>query len=153
MVLSVNKCIGILVFAGASFVTSSSQAEPVSACGKTNIGRPLSGFTMPKNIKHSNDLINDLGAPFHVATVEDQGKDILIYVDGYFEGKKTVVKSSDPALGDLQSSSRRTCGVALVFTFVHGVFSSWEATALTTDDLTKAHASQFGDTTWAAVSH
>lgn len=144
-----NKLKTALVLLGALAVASSSHGEVSSACVKTNVGRPLKGLDFPKSPVNSNEVIEKLGPPFFAAKMED--KDVLVYVDGYFDGVKNVVKSTDEALSDLSTSSRSGCGVAYVFTFTEHRFSSWKMTALTLEDLAKAHASNFADTTWAAA--
>jgi hypothetical protein len=129
-------------------LSASCHGAMVSTCGETNVGIPLKGIEKPEEYKNSNAVISALGAPFFATYVPEDEKDVLVYVDGYFRGAKTVTKSTDPTMGDLYSSRQQGCGVAIIFTFSRAS-RSVKITALDVEDLMKAHASKFSDTTWA----
>lgn len=119
-----------------------------STCGTTTVGIPLKDVTIPERPATSDDLIIALGPPFFAKREFDKEAgvyvDIVIYVDGLFEGK-IVRNASDPAI---RSLSTHSCGVQIIYRFWDDGRFNFKLQALTTQDLIHLNAAQTGDTSW-----
>lgn len=138
-----------LIFAFVLLLAATNTALAASSiCKETNIGIPLRDAPIPSLPKDSNEVMKALGPPFFVTYEASRNADILVYVDGYFQGSRTIKSAADPAIMEFSDSQYRACGMAVIFEFLPDA-TKIIYRALQPEDLMKAHASKFADTTWA----